>query len=177
MQSAQNHVQDTRLTGVTLIAAAFLVGAVLGGLLVVLFCAVLPEGGVMPSRFRAASLSEVPAARNSGRTEPVSVNWQTPVGGLRGMAEAELAFASDGEPQSRFWSIWSARNRQGLFVLTGIVLGACLVGAAVLIWSTRRANVRLEARIQRFEQLLSRHKEGWLDDLESALDGEWGNRR
>ena len=185
MQNEPIHVQESRLAGMPLIAAAFLVGAILGGLLVVLFCAVLPEGGVMPGRFRAASLPEVSAPRASGRTEPVSANWQTAAearseleaGGLRGMGEAEGAFGSESEPQSQFWSIWSARNRQGLFVLTGIVLGACLVGATVLIWSSRRANVRLEARIRRFEQLLSRHKAGWLDDLESALEGEWKDRR
>lgn len=185
MQNAQNHVQDSRLAGVSLIAAAFLIGAVLGGLLVVLFCAVLPEGGVMPSRFRSVAAAEMPDARASRTTEPVSASWRTaaqarsePVpDGWRGMGEAESAFGSEGDPQSRFWSIWSARNRQGLFVLTGIVLGACLVGATVLIWSSRRANVRLEARIRRFEQLLSQHKAGWLDDLDSALEGEWKDRR
>jgi len=93
MQNEPIHVQESRLAGMPLIAAAFLVGAILGGLLVVLFCAVLPEGGVMPGRFRAASLPEVSAPRASGRTEPVSANWQTAAearseleaGGLRGM--------------------------------------------------------------------------------------------
>ena len=185
MQNERIHVREPRLAGVPLIAAAFLAGAILGGLLVVLFCAVLPEGGVMPSRFRSVGLSQESAPRASGRTEPVSANWPTAAearsglgsGDGRDLGEAELAFGSEGEAQSRFWSIWSARNRQGLFLLTGLALGACLVGAMALIWSSRRANARLEVRIRRFEQLLSQHKAGWLDDLESALDGEWKDHR
>lgn len=185
MQNESIHVRESRLDGVPLIAAAFLVGAILGALLVVSFCAVLPEGGVMPSRTRFASLPPESAVAAPGRTEPVSSNWRTatevraewPPSGQRGVREAGVAFGGGHEPQSRLWSPPSARSQQGLLLLTVTALGSCLIGATALIWSSHRANVRLEARIRRFEQLLSQHKAGWLDDLDSALEGEWQDRR
>lgn len=77
------------------------------------------------------------------------------------------------------WQDWSRHGRWGVMVATAGVLFACLVGATALIWSGRRANVRLEARIQRFEQLLAHHKgkEGWLNNLDADLEGEWKDGR
>ncbi len=180
MQETTGQRRILRQTGMPLIAAAFLGGAVLGALLVVVFCAFMPEGGVMPSQVSHAP--EVWVADAAPTTDPVSAgagsgtSWEgvVPVDG-QGLVQSG---AGDTLPKAS-WPEWSRAGGWRATVATLGVLFACLVGATFLVWSGRRANVRLEARVQRFEQLLARHrdKEGWLSHLDADLEGEWKDSR
>ena len=159
-----------------MIGAAFLGGALLGGLAMWLSLGARAPVGE-PVVAARAPLHQAPGT--GGDTVPVSAAPWPPDASLPRQAVIETTGEADSRGAAhRVWSATSPRPsamfpQHWLSLLVGLLLGGTAAGALASLWATRRAMVRLQSRLGQFERLAAEGKGDWLANLDSDLVGEW----